>query len=107
MEVHQEMKEILHLEEVPVDTNCLTIKDQRSLEEGKQIDHLMEILEIMDPRMVEDILPDEDHQEVDHQEEDHPVPLAHLEILDPQEIKDHQAPLDHKDTEDLLYYKDL
>ena len=58
MEVHQEMKEILYLEEVLLDTNCLTVKDQKPLEEGEQIDHLMEILEIMDPRVVEDILPD-------------------------------------------------
>ena len=60
---------------------------------------------------MEDILPDEDHQEEvglqDHQEEDHPVLLAHLKILDPQEIEDHKAPLDHEDTEDLLDYKDL
>ena len=95
MEVHQEMKEILYLEEVLLDTNSLTVKDQKPLKEGKPIDHLMEILEIMDPQVVEDILPDEDHQEVDpqdHQEEDHLVPLAHLEILDPQKIEDHQAP---------------
>ena len=107
MGVHQEMKEILYLEEVLVDTNHLTVKDQKPLEEGEQIDHLMEILGMMDPQVVEDILPDEDHQEVDlqdHQEEDRLVPL---EILDPQEIKDHQAPLDHEDTEDLLDYKDL
>ena len=89
MGVHQEMKEILYLEEILVDTNHLTVKDQKPLKE-ELIDHLMEILEMMDPQVVEDILLDEDHQEVDlqdHQEEDHPVPLAHL---------------DHKDTEDLL-----
>ena len=110
MGVLQEMKVIPHLEEVLVDNNHLTIKDQKLLEEEGQMDHLMEILEIMDPQVVEDILPDEDPQELDlqyHQEEDHPVPLAHLEILDPQEIKDHQAPLDHEDTEALLDYKDL
>ena len=87
MGVLQEMKAILHLEEVLVDDNHLTIKDQKLLEEEGQMDHLMEILEIMDPLVIEDILQDEDHQEEvdlqDHQEEDHLVPLAHLEILAP------------------------
>ena len=77
----------------------------------RQMDHLMEILEMMDLQVMEDILPDKDHQEeVDlwiYQEEDHLVPLAHLEILNPQEMRDLQAPLDHEDTEDLLDYKDL
>ena len=94
--VLQEMKVIPYLEEVLVDDNHLTIKDQKLLEEEEQMDHLMEILEIMDPLVMKDILQDEDHQEeVDfqnHQEEDHLVPLAHLEILGPQEIKDLQAP---------------
>ena len=40
-EVHQEMKEILYLEEVLMDINSLTVKDQKHLEEGKQIDHLI------------------------------------------------------------------
>ena len=110
MGVLQEMKAILHLEEVLVDNNHLTIKDQKLLE-GGQMDQLMEILEIMDPQVMEDILQDEGHQEKadlqDHQEEDHLVPLAHLEILGPQEIKDLQAPLDHEDTEDLLDHKGL
>ena len=110
MRVLQEMKEIPYLEEVLVDIHHLTVKDQKLLEEG-QMDHLMEILEMMDLQVMEDILQDEDHQEEvdlwDHQEEDHLVPLAHLEILDPQEIKDLQAPMDHEDTEDLLDYKDL
>ena len=61
MGVLQEMKAILYLEEVLVDDNHLTIKDQKLLE--GQIDHLMEILDIMDPLVVEDILQDEDHQE--------------------------------------------
>ena len=104
MGVHQEMKEILYLEEVLVDNNHLTVKDQKLLEEEEQMDHLMEILEMMDPQVMEDILPDEDHREEVGLQEDHLVPL---EILDPQEIKDHQAPLDHEDTEDLLDYKDL
>ena len=60
------------------------------------MDHLMEILEIMGPLVMKDILQDEDHQEEvdlqDHLEEDHLVPLAHLEILGLQEIKDLQAP---------------
>ena len=111
MGVLQEMKAIPHLEEVLVDDNHLTVKDQKLLEEGGQMDHLMEILEIMDPQVMEDILQDEDHQEEEdlqnHQEEDHPVPLAHLEIRGPQEIKDLQAPLDHEDTENLLDHKDL
>ena len=86
------MKAILHLEEVLVDDNHLTIKDQKLLEEEGQMDHLIEILELMDLQVMEDILQDMDRQEVDHQEEDHLVPLAHLEILDPQEIRDLQAP---------------
>ena len=109
--VPQEMKVIPHLEEVLVNDNHLTVKDQKLLEEGGQMDHLMEILEIMDPQMMEDILQDKDHQEEedlwDHQEEDHLVPLAYLEILGLQEIKDLQAPLDHEGTEDLLDHKDL
>ena len=63
MGVLQEMKVILHLEEVLVDNNHLTIKDQKFLEEGGQMDHQMEILEIMDPQVMEDILQEEDHQE--------------------------------------------
>ena len=98
MGVLQEMKAILHLEEILVDDNHLTIKDQKLLEEG-QMDHLMEILEIMDSLVMKDILQDKDHQE-----EDHLVPLAHLEILGPQEIKDL---LNHEDTEDPLDHKDL
>ena len=111
MGVLQEMKEIPYLEKVLVDDNHLIIKDQKLLEEEGQMDHLMEILEIMDPLVMKDILQDEDHQEEvdlqDHQEEDQLVPLAHLEILSLQEIKDLKTPLDHEDTEDLLDYKDL
>ena len=96
MAVLQEMKVIPYLEEVLVDDNYLTVKDQKLLEEEGQMDHLMEILEIMDPMVMTDILQDKDHKEEvdlqDHQEEDHLVPLAHLEILGPQEIKDLQAP---------------
>ena len=96
MGVLQEIKAIMYLEEVLVDDNHLTIKDQKFLEEEGQMDHLMEILEILDPLVMKDILQDKDHQEEvdlqDHQEEDHLVPLAHLEILGPQEIKDLQAP---------------
>ena len=93
MGVLQEMKAIPHLEEVLVDNNHLTVKDQKLLEEEGWMDHLMEILEIMDPQVMKDILQDEDHQEEvdlqDHQqEEDH---LVHLEILGPQEIKDLQS----------------
>ena len=62
MGVLQEMKVILHMEEVLVDDNHLTVKDQKLLEEG-QMDHLMEILEIMDPPVMEDILQDQGHQE--------------------------------------------
>ena len=83
MGVLQEMKVIPHLEEVLVDDNHLTIKDQKFLQ-GGQMDHLMEI---MDPQVMEDILQDEGYKEEadlqDHQEEDHLVPLAHLEILGP------------------------
>ena len=111
MGVLQKMKAIPYLEEVLVDDNHLTIKDQKLLEEEGQMDHLMEILEIMDPLVMKDILQDEDHKKEvdlqDHQEEDHLVPLAHLEILGPQEIKDLQDTLDHEDTEDLLDHKDL
>ena len=52
----QEMKAILHLEEDLVDDNHLIVKDQKLLEEEGQMDHLMEILEIMDPQVMEDIL---------------------------------------------------
>ena len=81
MGVLQEMKVIPYLEEVLVDNNHLTIKDQKLLEEEEeQMDHLMEILEMMDLQVMEDILQDEDHQEEvdlwDHQEENHLVPLA-------------------------------
>ena len=102
--VLQEMKAIPYLE-VLVDDNHLIIKDRKLLEEEGQMDHLMEILEIMDPLVMKDILQDENHQEEvdlqDHHEEDHLVPLEILHLL---EIKDLQAPLDH---EDLLDYKDL
>ena len=63
MGVLQEMKVIPHLEEVLVDDNHLTTKDQKLLEEEGQMDHLMEILEIMDPLVMKNILQDEDHQE--------------------------------------------
>ena len=58
MGVLQEMKAIPHLQEVLVDDNHLTIKDQKLLEEGGQMDHLMEILARMDPQVMEDILQD-------------------------------------------------
>ena len=87
----QEMKEILHQEEVLVDDCHLVVKDLKCQEEGELVDCLMEILGIMDHQMREHILQDKDHQEedlLDHQEEDHLVPLAHLEILGPQVIED-------------------
>ena len=86
-----EMKVIPHQEEVLVDDHHLTAKDLKLLEGGGLVDHLMEILGMMNHQMMKDILQDEDHQEedpLDHQEEDHLVPLACLEILGPQEIKD-------------------
>ena len=102
-----EMKVILHLEEVPVDDYHLTTKDQKLPEGGGLVDHLMEILGMMDHQMMEDILQDEDHQEEedlqDHQEEDHLAPLTCLEILGPQEIKDLQVPLDHEDWTTRTY----
>ena len=94
------MKETLHQEEILVDDHHLTTEVLEYQEEGDLVDHLMEILEIMDHQIMADILQDEDHQEADpqdHQEEDHLVPLAHLEMLDPQEVEDLQVPLDHKD----------
>ena len=103
MEALQEMKETLHQEEILVDDHHLTAKVLKYQEEGELVDRLMEILEMMDHQIMEDIPQDKDHQEADpqdHQEEDHLVPLAHLEILDPQEIEDLQVPLDHEDTED-------
>ena len=63
MGVLQEMKMIPYLEEVLVDDNHLTIKDQKLLEEEGQTDHLMKILEIMDPLVMKDILQEEDQQE--------------------------------------------
>ena len=95
-----EMKVIPHQEEVLVDDHHLTAKDLKLQEGGGPVDHLMEILEMMDHQIMEDILQDEDHQEedpLDHQKEDN---LAPLEILGPQEIEVLQVPLDHKDTED-------
>ena len=95
MGVIQEMKVIPYLEEVLVNNNHLTIKDQKLLEDG-QMDHLMEILEIMDPLVMKDIIQDKDHQEeVDlqvHQEEDHLVLLAHLEILGPRKSRTSRPP---------------
>ena len=105
--VLQEMKETLHLEEVLVDDHHLTTEVLKYQEEGELVNRLMEILEMMDHQIIEDILQGEDHQEADPQEEDHLVLLAHLEMLDPQEIEDLQVPLDHKDTEDPLDHKDL
>ena len=103
MEVPLEMKVIHHPEEeILVETNHWIIKDLKLLKEEKLEDHLMEILEVMDPQGMEDtpqeeIHPEEeDHQ--DHQEEDHLVPL---ETLDLQEIEDPQ------DLKDLWDHKDL
>ena len=99
MEVPLEMKMIHHPEEdILVEINHLIIKDLKFLKEENLEDHLMEILEVMDPQEMEDIpqeeihLEEEDHQ--DHQEENHLVPL---ETLDLQEIK---VPLDPEATED-------
>ena len=91
MEVSQEMKMTLYLKEALIDDNHLTVKGQEFVEEVEQVDHLIEILMMMGHLVMEDILQDMDHQEVDHQEEDHPVPLVHLEILDPPDKEDHQA----------------
>ena len=91
MEALREMKMIPHQEEVLVDDHHLIANDLKLLEGGELVDHLMEILGMMDRHMMKDILQDEDHQEedlLDHQEEDHLAPLVHLEILGPQEIKD-------------------
>ena len=68
-----EMKAIPHQEEVLVDDHHLTTKDLKLLEGGGLVDHLMEILGMMDHQM-KDILQDDDHEEedlLDHQEEDH------------------------------------
>ena len=65
-----EMKVILHQEEVLVDDHHLTAKDLKSQEGGGLVDHLMEILEMMDHQMMKDILQDP----LDHQEEDHLAP---------------------------------
>ena len=103
MGVLQEMKETLHQEEILMDDHQLTAEVLEYQEEGDLMDHLMEILEMMDHQIMADILQDEDHQEADpqdHQEEDHLVPLAHMEMLDPQEVEDLQVPLDHKDLWD-------
>ena len=72
-----EMKVILHQEEVLVDDHHLTAKGLKFQEGGELVDHLMEILEMMDHQMMEDILQDKDHQEenpLDHQGEDHLAP---------------------------------
>ena len=86
----------------------MTIEDLKLLEEGELEDHLMGIPEVMDPQAMEDAPQEEVHPKEedlqDHQEEDH---LVHLEILDPQEIKDPQVPLDLEDIEDPQAHKDL
>ena len=92
MEVPQEMKMAPYLKEALIDDNHhLIVKGQEFLEGVEQVDHLIEILMTMGHLVMEDILQDVDHQEVNQQEEDHPVPLAHLEILDPLDKEDHQA----------------
>ena len=91
----QEMKVIPHQEEVLVDDHHLTAKGLKLQEGGGLVDHLMEILEVMDCQIMEDILQDENYQEedpLDHQKEDHLAPLAHLEILGPWEIEDSRSP---------------
>ena len=101
-----QMKMIHHPEEdILVEINHLIIKDRKLLEEEKLEDHLMEILEVMDPQEIEDIPQEEIHlDEEDHQEEDHLVPL---EILDLQEIKDPQVPLDPEAIEDPQDHRNL
>ena len=81
MEVPLEMKVIHHPEEeILVEANHQIIKDLKLLEEEQLEDHLMEILEVMDPQEMEDIPQEEIHLEEEDHQEDH---LVHLEALGP------------------------
>ena len=100
------------MQKAPTDDTHHTVKGLSLIEDMEQVDHLMEILVIMDHLVMTDIPQDVDHQDVnhqgvDHQEEDLLVPLVHLEILDLQDLKDHQEYLDLKEKEDIQDLQDL
>ena len=107
MQVPREMRLIQRMQKVPTDDTHHTVKGLLLIDDMEQVDHLMEILVTMDHLVMTDILQDIDHQDVDHQEEDHLAPLVHLEILDLQDLKDHQEYLDLKEKEDILDLQDL
>ena len=106
MQVPREMRLTQCMQKAPTDDTHHTVKGLSLIDNMEQMDHLMEILVIMDHLVMTDILQDVDHQGVDHQEEDLLVPLVHLEIHDLQDLKDHQEYLDLKEKEDIQDLKD-
>ena len=97
---------------VPIDDTHCTIKGLLLIDDIEQMDHLMETLVTMNPRVKTDTHQDVDHQDVDlqevaPQEEDHLDPLVHPEILDPPDQEDHKEYLDLKEKEDILDLQDL
>ena len=109
MQVPREMRLTQRMQKAPTDDTHHTVKGLSLIDDMEQVDHLMEILVIMDHLVMTDILQDMDHldmdhQGVDHQEEDLLVPL---EILDLQDLKDHQEYLDLKEKEDIQDLQDL
>ena len=98
MQVPQEMRLTQHMQKAPTDDTHHTIKGLSLIDDMEQVDHLMEILVIMDHLVMTDILQDVDHQDVDHQGVDHQEEdfLVPLEILDLQDLKDHQ---DHQEEQ--------
>ena len=101
MEVPREMKVI-----PPQEKDLMMIVEPEYQEIEELIGNLTEIKGIMDLQRMDDIHPDEDHQ--DHQEEeDLLVPLDTQDILDPLETKDLQDPLDHEDIKAHQDLKDI
>ena len=78
---------------VPIDDTHCTVKGLLLIDDIEQMDHLMETLVTMDPRVKTDTRQDVDHRDVDlqevaPQEEDHLDPLVHPEVLDPPDQED-------------------
>ena len=109
MQVPREMRLTQHMQKAQTDDTHHTIKGLSLIEDMEQVDHLMEILVIMDHLVMTDIPQDVDHQDMDHQGVDHQEEdlLVHLEILDLQDLKDHQEYLDLKEKEDIQDLQDL
>ena len=109
MQVPREMRLTQHMQKAPTDDTHHTVKGLSLIDDMEQVDHLMEILVIMDHLVMTDILQDMDHLDVDHQGVDHQEEdlLVPLEILDLQDLKDHQEYLDLKEKEDIQDLQDL